>query len=110
MLSFSDAEWYLMDVSEMVKELIQIAELVELPAARMAAMPLIVSAKAQVAKDVLFPFGHVRVLVESVFRFGILVTETFRTKAWLNETVAEMGDVTLTKRIFHSLCCNTSTI
>jgi hypothetical protein len=79
--SFRDAEWYLMNVSEMMKELTQIAELIKLPAARMTAMPSTLFSKSQVIKDVPFPFGHVPVLVQPVFWFGIFVTETFRTKA-----------------------------
>jgi hypothetical protein len=61
----------------------------------MMAMPSTVFPKTQMANDVHFLFGRVRILVKAVVRVDILVTETFGTKAWPKEVVAKMHDVTL---------------
>jgi hypothetical protein len=45
-----------------------------------------------------FPLAHIRVLLKPVFWFGVFVTVTFRTKAWSNEVVTEMGDATLQRQ------------
>jgi hypothetical protein len=84
-----------MDVSEMVKELIQISNSIKCPAAGMATVPLIGFAKAQVAKNVRFPVAYVHVLLKAVLRGSIFVTETFRAETRSNEGVTELGDVTL---------------
>jgi hypothetical protein len=84
-----------MDISEMVKELIQSVGMIKLPAAWMVATPSTDFLKTQMVNDVRFPFGRVRVLVKSVFGVSILITEAFGTKPRAKEVVAKMYNVTL---------------
>ena len=87
-----------MDISEMIKVLIQIAKFIMLPTARMATAPRTGSTKPKMKKDVRLPFGRIDVLVESVFWWAFVVTQTFRAKSWPTEIVAELSDITLQRK------------
>ena len=87
-----------MDISEMMKVLIQIAKFITLSTARMATAPRTESTKPKMEKDMRLPLGRIYVLVEPVFWWAFVVTEAFRAKAWPTEIVAELSDITLQRQ------------
>lgn len=81
-----------MNICEMMKSLFQSAKSIILLTAWVA------TASAQMANDVRFPLGYIRVLVKPVFGLGILVTKTFRTQGWADKIMAELGKVTFQRQ------------
>jgi hypothetical protein len=91
-----------MHVSQMVKEFSQPIEFNKCSAARMATEPLTMPARTEMSKDKCLPLAHVGVLLKSIFRFSVFVTQTLGTKAGPDEVVTEMGGVTLQRQRVHT--------
>lgn len=87
-----------MDVSQMMKASIPVAQFIKLDAARMVTAPRARTAQVETMEDVYLPLGQIRKLAKPVFGFSIFITEAFRTKERPNDIMAKLDHITFQRQ------------